>query len=76
MNKHAVLITVLFALVVSLLSVSLVFWEFFKLNKQQYIDHIFTKHAIITQIYTQHLQDKHPKIMLDVNLAVYKLHID
>ena len=76
MNKHAVLITVLFALVVSLLSVSVVFWEFFKLNKQQYINHIFTKHAIITQIYTQHLQEKNSKVMLDVNLAVYKLHVD
>jgi len=76
MNKHAVLLTVLFALVVSLLSVSVVFWEFFKLNKQQYINHIFSKHAIITQIYTQHLQEKDSKVMLDVNLAVYKLHVD
>jgi len=75
MNKHAVLLTVLFALVVSLLSVSAVFWEFFKLNKQQYIDHIFTKHAIITQLYTEHQQKKSSKVMLDVNLAVYKLHV-
>lgn len=76
MTRHAVLLTVLFALIVSLLSVSVVFWEFFKLNKQQYINHIFTKHAIITQVYTQHLQEKSSKVMLDVNLAVYKLHVD
>ena len=76
MTKHGVLLTVLFALIVSLLSVSAVFWEFFKLNKQQYIDHIFTKHAIITQLYTEHLQNKSSKVMLDVNLAVYKLHIE
>ena len=76
MTRHAVLLTVLFALIVSLLSVSVVFWEFFKLNKQQYINHIFTKHAIITQVYTQHLQGKSSKVMLDVNLAVYKLHVD
>jgi len=76
MSKHAVLLTVLFALVVSLLSVSVVFWEFFKLNKKQYINNIFTKHAIITQVYTQHLQEKNSKVMLDVNLAVYKLHVD
>ncbi len=76
MSKHAVLLTVLFALIVSLLSVSVVFWEFFKLNKQQYINHIFSKHAIITQIYTQHLQEKSSDIMLDINLAVYNLHID
>ena len=76
MSKHAVLLTVLFALVVSLLSVSAVFWEFFKLNKEQYINNIFTKHAIITQVYTQHLQEKNSNVMLDVNLAVYKLHVD
>ncbi len=50
MRQHAVLITVLFALVVTLMSVSVVFWEFYKPNKQQYIDPIFTKHALITQI--------------------------
>ena len=74
MTKHAVLFTVLFAFVVSLISVSAVFWEFFKLNKQQYINHIFTKHAIITQIFTQHTQENTSDVMLDINLAVYKLH--
>ncbi|MCW8837566.1 MAG: ArsS family sensor histidine kinase [Thiovulaceae bacterium] len=74
-NRHGVLITVLFALIVSLISVSAVFWEFYKLNKNQYIDHIFTKHAIITQIYTQHQQKKTSSVMLEANLAVYKLNI-
>lgn len=76
MRKHAVLLTVLFALIVTLLSVSKVFWEFFKLNKQQYIDHIFTKHAIITQIYRENLQRKRPQIMLEANLAVYNFVIE
>ena len=74
-RRHAVLITVLFALVVSIISVSAVFWEFYKLNKQQYIDHIFTKHAIAAQIYRQHQQRKTPDVMLEANLAVYKLSI-
>jgi len=74
-RRHGVLITVLFALIVSLLSVSAVFWEFYKLNKQQYIDHIFTKHAIISQIYTQHQQKNTSNVMLEANLAVYKLNI-
>ncbi len=73
MKKHAVLITVLFALTVSLVSISAIFWEFYKLNKEQYINHIFTKYAVITQIYRDHQQRNNSEIMLDANLAVYKL---
>jgi len=75
MKQHAVLITVLFALSVSLISVSIIFWEFYKLNKQQYIDHIFTKYSVITQIYRDHQQRHNPEIMLEANLAVYKMQI-
>jgi two-component system OmpR family sensor kinase len=75
LRKHAVLITVLFALVVTLSSVSAIFWEFYKLNKQQYIDQIFTKYSVITQIYRDHKQRKNSEIMLEANLAVYKLHV-
>lgn len=76
MRKHAVLLTVLFALVVTLVSVSVVFWEFFKLNKQRYINHIFAKHAIITQIYRQHQQGLTSHIMLEANLAVYSFVLE
>ena len=74
MNRHAVLITVLFALVVSFLTVSTVFWEFYKLNKEQYVNHMFAKHTTITQIYKQHQhQHEHTStVMLEANLAVYK----
>jgi len=75
MKKHAVLITVLFALCVSLMSISAIFWEFYKLNRQQYIDHIFTKYSVITQIYREHQQRQNSEIMLDANLAVYKMQI-
>ena len=75
MNKHAVLITVLFAFFVTILSVSAVFFEFYKLNKQQYINHIFTKFSIITQIYKAHQQSHSSQIMLEANLAIYKLQI-
>jgi len=75
LKKHAVLITVLFALIVSLLSVSAIFWEFYKLNKQQYINHIFTKYSVITQIYREHQQRRNSDIMLDANFAVYKMQI-
>ena len=76
MNKHAVLITTLFALIVSVVAVSAVFWEFYKLNKQQYINHIFAKYSVITQIYREQQQRKNPQIMLEANLAVYKLRIE
>lgn len=75
MKKHAVLITVLFALSVSLISVSVIFLEFYKINKQQYIDHIFTKYSVITQIYRDHEQRQNSETMLDANLAVYKMQI-
>ena len=75
MKKHAVLITVLFALSVSLVSISAIFWEFYKLNKEQYIAHIFTKYSVITQIYRDHEQRQNSEIMLDANLAVYKMQI-
>ena len=76
MKKHAVLITTLFALIVSVVAVSAVFWEFYKLNKQQYINHIFSKYSVITQIYREHQQRKNPQIMLEANLAVYKLRME
>jgi len=76
MKKNAVLFTVLFALAVAVVSVSFVFWEFYKLNKQQYINHIFTKYSIITQIYRANQQMHGSEVMLEANLAVYKLHIE
>ncbi len=76
MNKHAVLITVLFALTTSLVSVSLVFWEFYKLNREQHIDNIFTKYSVITQIFRQHEQKENSFIMLEANLAVYNFRIE
>jgi len=75
MKRHAVLITVLFALTVSLVSVSAIFWEFYKLNKEQYINHIFTKYTVITQIYREHQQRQSSEIMLEANLAVYNLEV-
>jgi two-component system OmpR family sensor kinase len=75
LKKHAVLITVLFALFITLSSVSAIFWAFYKLNKQQYIDHIFTKYSVIVQIYKEHQQSRTSDIMLEANLAVYHLEI-
>ncbi|WP_457743459.1 ArsS family sensor histidine kinase [Sulfurimonas sp.] len=75
MKRHGVLITILFALSVSLLSVSMIFYEFYKLNKEQYTNHIFTKYSVITQIYREHQQRLSSDIMLEANLAVYNLEV-
>ena len=69
MQKHAVLLTVLFALFVTIISVSAVFWEFYKLNKSQYIDNIFSKHETITQIYREHQQKNTSDIMLEAKAS-------
>ena len=76
MRKHAVLLTVLFALIVTLVSVTAIFFEFYKLNRKQYINNIFTKDSVITQIYRDHLQKASSEIMLEANLAVYKFRIE
>jgi len=74
-RHHGVLLTVLFALILTLVSVSAIFWEFYKLNKQQYIDHIFTKYAVIIQIYKENQQRQNASVLLEANLAVYKLFL-
>jgi two-component system OmpR family sensor kinase len=76
LRKHAVLLTVLFALVVTLISVSAVFWEFNKLNKKRYINNIFAKYAVIIQVYREHRQKQTPSVMLEANLAIYKFKIE
>jgi len=75
-KQHLVLLTVLFALSVTVLSVTYVFIEFYKLNKTQYVDNIFAKHSVITQIYQDHKQKHNSEVMLEANLAVYKLLIE
>ena len=75
MKRHAVLITILFALTVSIVSVSAVFWEFYKLNKQQYIEHMFNRYALITQIYRKYEQNPSSFATLEANLAVYDLEL-
>jgi two-component system OmpR family sensor kinase len=73
LKRNAVLITVLFALIVTIVSVSAVFLEFYKLNKTQYINHIFTKYSVITQIYRASSINNSSEVLLEANLAVYKL---
>jgi two-component system, OmpR family, sensor kinase len=75
MKRHAVLLTVLFALSVSVLSVSYIFWKFNSLNHKRYINNIFQKHSIITQLYHEYQQNSDSLALLDANLALYNVMI-
>lgn len=76
MRQHAVLLTVLFAFIITIVSVSVVFFEFFKLSKQRYINHIFAKHSAITQIYQHYRNESGVEVMLEANLAVYGFNME
>lgn len=73
MRRNSVLLTVLFAFAITLVGVTYIFWEFFKNNRQQYIDNIFTKYTVITQIYREHMMTRSTDAILEANLAVYGL---
>jgi two-component system, OmpR family, sensor kinase len=75
MRRHAVLLTVLFALSVTVVSVSYIFWKFNTLNYKRYINNIFTKHSIITQLYHENQQYNNSLAMLEANLALYNVTI-
>ncbi len=74
MGRHAVLLTVLFAFLVTLFSVSYIFLEFYKLNREQYIDNTFLKYTVISRIYREHMQARTSATMLEANLALYNLY--
>ncbi len=70
MKKHTLLITILFALFVSLTSVSIVFYKFYELNKKRYIDHIFSRYLLISEIYKDYQESGASLATLEANLAV------
>ena len=74
MGRHAVLLTVLFAFAVTLFSVSYIFFEFYKLNREQYINNTFLKYTVISRIYREHMQKRTSTTMLEANLALYSLY--
>ena len=75
MKRNAVLLTILVALFVTIASVSYTFWELYTLNRNQYINTIFTKYSVITRLFREHRQSHSPVGMLEANLAVYDLDL-
>jgi len=58
---------------VTLGTVSFTVWEFYQLNRQQYLSNIFSKNELVRQIYSDALERKSDLFSFNENLAVYSL---
>lgn len=76
MPRYSILITVMIALIVTLGTVSFTVWEFYQLNRQQYLSNIFSKNELIRQIYTDAVRRKSTLTLLEKNLAFYNLRLE
>ncbi len=74
MRKNAVLLTVLFALFVTVGSMSYTFYKMYGINKEKHTDHTFRKYSAIMSIFRQHLQTKSSRTILEANLAISQLY--
>jgi two-component system, OmpR family, sensor kinase len=72
-KNNAVLTTVVFALVVTVSSVSYTFYQLYETNRTKHIDNIFTKHSLISQIYHTYIIKQVSQPMFEANLALYNL---
>lgn len=72
-KNNAVLATVIFAMVVTVSSVSYTFYQLYQTNRAKHIDNIFTKHSLISQIYHTYLIKQTSQPMFEANLALYDL---
>lgn len=72
-KNNAVLATVMFALVVSVTSVSFTFYQLYENNRAKHIDSIFSKHALISQIYHSYINKQISQPIFEANLAFYDL---
>ncbi len=61
-------------MIVTLSTVSYTVWEFYKLNRQQYLSNIFSKNELIRQIYNDALERKNSSVILEANLELYQLY--
>lgn len=75
LRRNAVLVTVLFALAVTVTSVSYTFYQLYQTNKSKHIDNLFNKYSLISQIYSSFLLKQISVPILEANLAVYDLYI-
>ncbi|MDD4855757.1 MAG: ArsS family sensor histidine kinase [Sulfuricurvum sp.] len=74
-RRNAVLLTVLFALAVTVGSVSYTFYQLYQTNRAKHTDNLFSKYSLISQIYNTFLLKQISLPILEANLAVYDLYV-
>lgn len=74
-RRNAVLLTVLFALAVTVGSVSTTFYQLYQTNRAKHTDNLFSKYSLISQIYNSFLLKQISLPILEANLAVYDLYV-
>jgi two-component system OmpR family sensor kinase len=74
-RRNAVLLTVLFALAVTVGSVSYTFYQLYQTNRTKHTDNLFSKYSLISQIYNSFLLKQTSLPILEANLAVYDLYV-
>jgi two-component system OmpR family sensor kinase len=74
LKKNAVLLTVLFALFVTVGSMSYTFYKMYGINKERHVNNTFKKYSAIMNIFRQHLQTKSSRTILEANLAISQLY--
>ena len=74
LKRNGVFLTVLFALGVTLSSVSYTFYQLYQTNRTKHNDNMFGKYALISQIYHTFLLRQISFPIFETNLAMYDLY--
>ncbi|MDP3266538.1 MAG: ArsS family sensor histidine kinase [Sulfuricurvum sp.] len=74
LKRNGVFFTVLFALSVSITSVSYTFYQLYQTNRTNHNDNMFGKYALISQIYHTFLLRQISFPIFETNLAMYDLY--
>ena len=74
LKRNGVLLTILFALGVTVSSVSYTFYQLYQTNRTKHNDNMFGKYALISQIYHTFLLKQISLPIFETNLAMYDLY--
>jgi two-component system OmpR family sensor kinase len=74
LKRNGVFLTVLFALSVTVVSVSYTFYQLYQTNRTKHIDNMFNKYSLISQIYHTFLLKQISLPIFETNLAMYDLY--
>lgn len=75
LKRNGVFLTVLFALSVTVGSLSYTFYQLYETNRSKHIDTLFSKYSLISQIYHTFLLKQISLPIFEANLAMYDLYV-